>query len=43
MTSIMEFDRKDLVLFTDEIFDILSEILILESSDIRDNKIKIGE
>ena len=43
MTSIMEFDRKDLVLFTDEIFDILSEILILESDDIRDNKIKIGE
>lgn len=43
MTSIMDFDRKDLVLFTDEIFDILSEILILESDDIRDNKIKIGE
>lgn len=43
MTSILEFDRKDLILFTDEIFDILSEILILESDDIRDNKLKVGE
>lgn len=43
MTSIMEFDRKELVLFTDEIFELLSEILILESDDIKENKIKIGE
>lgn len=43
MTSVMEFDKKELVLFTEEIFDIISEILILESDEIRDNKIKIGE
>lgn len=43
MTSIMDFDRKELILFTDEIFDIISEILILESDNIQENKIKIGE
>lgn len=43
MTSVTDFDKKELILFTDEIFDIISEILILESDEIRDNKIKIGE
>lgn len=37
IVSVIGFDKQKIKLFTEDIFDVLNEILIMESDDIRDN------
>lgn len=43
MTTITQFDRKKIKMFTQDIFDFINEILILEENELMENRIDTYE